>query len=230
MNLDEIRQKDAAELTEEERTFLQEHSAELNEDERTRFEIEAPEAPETPEQPEETPEAPEAPEAPENPETPESKEFSQGKNGTVTLSATRLAALEKMANEGQKAMIELNQNRMRQEVIAPMMFSKTNQEGVFMPKSKDRLEKFVFSLTDAQRKEFSALIAELPKSNTTLLSEIGNGEDTATSGARLNQLAQAKVEASKKDGNEITFSQALDQVTQENPELVNQEYSYEGAE
>lgn len=229
MNLDEIRAKDAADLTDEERAFLQEHSADLNEDERTRFEIEAPAAPEEPQQPE-SPEQPEEPEAPENPETPATAELSQGQNGTVTLSAARLEALEKMANDGQRAMVELNQNRMRQEIVQPMVFSKTNKDGKFFPKSKDRLEKFVFGLSEAQRKEFSALVGELPSQNRQLTEELGDGGDVQTGSSRLNHLAQQRVASAKKEGREITFSQALDEVVSENPSLVDEEYSLQGGE
>lgn len=229
MNLDEIRSKDAADVTDEEKQFLQEHVAELNEDERTKFGVEVPANPEqpqepaSPEQPEENPAQPEQPA--EEPAAP--AEMSQGKGEAITLSRAEFAALQQAANAGAQAKVELDRQRTHKEA-EKFVFSATNQDGTFLPKSHDKLTNFMFSLSSKQKAAFSDLMAEMPKGLNKLFSTAGEDGSTISSSddpsEQLNAMAQAKMTQAIKDGQPVTFAQALKEVAKENMALTNDAY------
>jgi hypothetical protein len=235
MDLEQILSKAPADVTEEEKTFLQEHQAELTDEQRTNFGLESG-----------ADDAGDGNDAGDGSDadgagadadgdgadngagsdapTDQGTQLNKRKTETVAIPRAELEALKFSANQGAAAKLELDQNRM-DRMAEGFVFSQSNQDGMFLPKSQSKLSKFLFSLSDAQRKDFSALMAEAPKGGLVKLTqESGDGGQYVTSGNKLTDLAYAKMTSSAKDGTKINFSQALEVVSRENPDLVKAEY------
>lgn len=258
MKLDAVRVKDAADLSEQEKAFLDEHRAELSAEELEKLGMtEVTETNDTPTNEGTTTSAVGNTEGGEKPATVEETAKAEvtvaettgeeksdatqtsavdntpageqptkveaSVNETVSVSKMEFATLQRQANEGMQAKIQLQ----RQEVatkVETMVFSTTNQNGVFLPKSKGVLNDFIFSLNTKQRTQFDQIIAETPKGTAKLFSELGENAAAIASGEpgdQLNTLAQGKVERAAKDGRVLEFSTALREVTTEHPEITN---------
>jgi len=230
MNLEDIRAKAAADLSAEEKAFLQEHFADLNEDERTKFGLEAEDAGDAGDDDAKDGEGED--DSDENAENADSDagkaELAQKGGKTVQMSQAEVDSLKKMANAGAQAMTRLEKADAK-EVAKSFTFSQGNPDGVFLAKSTDKLADFIFGLSADQKKAFGALMADMPKGLHQLTQETGHGQNLSTSADdKLTQLAQAKVAEAAKAGQTLEFSQALDQVLADNSELVADEYGFGG--
>ena len=224
MNIDAVRAKDAAALTDEEKAFLTEHRAELTADEQSKFgvaEVKPGDASKTSAE-DNTPEGEKPSKVSEvKPGESEPKVVAASQDSTVTITASQFAALESRANAGMEAKIQLDKMANAQEAKA-FTFSAENTDGVFLPKSSNKLETFLFSLNATQKTAFKDLMTELPKGTTKLFGEIGDGGNTSVQPSdQLSTFAEAKVTEAAKQGRTLKFSQAVMEVSKEHPELDN---------
>lgn len=205
MNIADIVAKDAASRTAEEKAFLVEHKDELTDEQKTAV---AEIIGEVEEAPEVTPEAVTTPE----PETPAPVESSEK---TVTMSFAEATALRKMASEGAQAFMKIEASE-RAEVVKSLIFSSTNTAGKFTPAAKPELEKFLVTLSEAQRTSFVALMKSAVKADASMFSELGDGGGDADGNAatKANDLAKKKMSETN-----VSYSEALSLVFRENPDL-----------
>jgi hypothetical protein len=125
-----------------------------------------------------------------------------------------LTLLKKKADDGAQAFAELQKQKLDTAVSA-LTFSDANKAGKFLPKSKDTLRSFMEKLNAEQRTAFSALLAELPK--TEIFSELGvkTGAVDGTAQAEVDTKIAAKMAENK----ELKYSEALKLVMSENKGL-----------
>jgi len=141
-------------------------------------------------------------------------EQKEGSEKIIKMSEKVAKTLEKNAKEGVKAMAILRKKEV-EGIVGEFTFSELNQKGLLLPKSKDKTVAFLLSLSEKQRKEFSEILNEIPKSK--LFSELGKESGIPVNASeRVEQLAQEKI--AKDDS--LEYRQALEQVFAENPELA----------
>lgn len=215
MELKDIVIKSPGELTPEEQAFLRSKEAELTTDQKTTFQsvlsAANPEAPqdEAP-QSEGTP-APTTP-ASDNPSEDRKVEASEQKGRFMSEAEIRL--LEEKANQGASAFAEL-ENRKLSDRVGKMLFSESNKDGRFFPKQHDAVVNFLKTLSETQRDQFTNIVNNMPK--VGLFGEIGTGMGVVTDAYReINDLANEKMKASE---GKLSYSEALSQISKENPDL-----------
>lgn len=222
MDLKALLAKKPEELSDAEKAFVKEHSSELSDEQKTAFKsVIEPAVAETEEE-KATREEKEKGDANEaaglNRDGSEKAKVEASDRKVVTMSSAEYDALKGKADQGAEAFAELKKQKMS-STIATLMFSESNKNGRFLPKSKDTLRAFMESLNDAQLAKFSALIAELPK--TELFNEKGS-DNTVVEGsvkAELNSKVETKLKASKEAGKPMKYSDAVRAVFSENPGL-----------
>lgn len=219
MDLNTILAKKAEELTAEEKAFVKEHEAELSDEQKETFKsaLEAP-ANEPEEQPEETP-------APEGEPEPVTAREPKGK--VVTMSEAEIAALRKAADEGAKALQKVEASERKELIRTKLVFSEANKDGRFLPKQEGALDNFIKTLSEKQRDQFVSLVANMPKMDSSLFSEIGDGGAAADGvdgiGKQVITEVRALIKASE---GKLSYSEALAQLYTEKPQLKEQ---YEAA-
>lgn len=145
------------------------------------------------------------------------KEASAPKGKLVTMSAAAVAALEEKANLGATAFSELDKMKVATSV-EKMTFSSTNAKGHFTPKQSEAVEKFMFSLDETQRAQFTNIVNNMPEMKMS--EEIGDGgTEEVKASDLLDKKADELVTASVKAGEKMTYSEAVKQVLRDNPEL-----------
>jgi phage I-like protein len=221
MDLNKILAKKASELSKEEKTFLRTHKEELNDEQKTTyasvFDEEGGKSPDG--------EEPQEEEAVDEPKD-EPKEEPKIQGSEVKISTAEYQALKDKADEGAKAFAEVQKMQLGQEVDK-LVFSNHNAEGRILPKQKESVVAFMFSLNAKQRDQFRNIINGMPKADRKMFSEIGDGgeavaTDAKTIAAEVKGFAEAKMAANPK----LTYSKAVLQVYAEKPELKT---AYEAA-
>lgn len=230
MDLNTILAKKPEDLNDEEKAFVKQNESQLSDDQKAAFATVIEEAPaETPEEKAAREKA--AIEAANiaaglNPDgSPKIIASEHGKK--ITMSEAEVVALRTAADAGAKALVKIEASE-RKALIAELTFSQTNTAGHFYPKQGDALEKFLITLSEAQRSAFSELVGAMPKADTKLFTEIGgaggeNDGSVASIYSQIKAFADAKMLAS---GGKLSFSDAIKQVYTEKPELKK---SYETA-
>lgn len=242
MDKDTILAKKIEDLSAEEIAFLKEHKDELTDEQKAAYTA-VIDAPVEGDGDAETPEAKAAREATEaeniakglnadgsakvdapvkTPEQVAAEEAAAGgdasklseKGTMVAISASELAILRDAADKGKAAFTELR-NKKLGDAVTGMLFSETNKEGKFLPKSKDSLRAFIETLTDAQYAQFSTLVGELPKQS--IFTEVGEGAGAVDGTAKAEM--EAKVEAKLSANPKLKYSEALKEVFAENEGL-----------
>ena len=211
MNIEEILKKNPDELTDEEKSFLAENKETLSDEDLVKFGLKEEETKtETP--PETKTETPDETKTETKTEEKTAKEQAP-KNGIV-MSEDALKILESKAEQGAKAMAELNEMKVR-TFVDSLTFSEHNSEGVIYPKSSDKVVKFALSLSDDQLKSFKEIMAELPK--LKLFGEIGTDSNVPASKAKqFDELVATKM----KEDKDLSYREAVEQVSAEHPDLA----------
>ena len=218
--------KDITTLTDEEKAFIKEHQAELTDEQKTALTsiIDEPETPEEKEAREkkeaedklaqEEKEKGDANEAAGLNRDGSAKVNASEKGKMIQMSEVEVKMLREKADKGEKAFAEIRGAKITASVKA-MLYTESNKVGKFLPKSEAGLKAFIESLSDVQAAKFSALVAELPKSE--LFTELGKGTGVAdgTAQAELNAKVEAKLAANKG----MKYSEALKEVMAENKGL-----------
>lgn len=209
MNLEDIRKKQVADLTDEEKTFLGEHKDELTDDERTAFGlVEAPAEPETPE----TPETPEEPETPAEP----TKVQASAVTG-VQISQDELDKLRADAEAGRLAKAELEQKK-AEDIIGGAI-----KAGQIKSGDKEKWVKQLLASRGESRTALENLISTLPK-NEELGKELGDkGQDVKVEASvELDKRVRKIMADARAEGKQIAYSAARAQVLDADANLKSQ--------
>lgn len=215
MNLKEILEKEVKDLTDKEKETLKKHKEQLTDEQAEKFKKVFEEEEETEE--EETEENTEEENTEE--QTNNSEEEEEENEEKVEMSEAKLRLLERNAKEGVKAMAELRRQK-AQTFAESMTLSKTNSDGLILPKSQDKVVDFLLSLNSEQAEKFKEIIGELPKPDSGIFGEVGldQGNDDSDTSDQVNKLVEGKM----KDNDKLSYRDALDLVMAENPNLANQ--------
>jgi phage I-like protein len=224
MNLAELLAKDIATLSDAEKTFIKEHKAELTPEQLSSHTsiVDEPAEQKVEDTPDAAPAAdtpaPEVVPAPavETPAAdPAAAEVQASEK--VLISMSELTILRKKADEGAQAFAELEGKKLDAEVDA-LVFSEGNKEGKILPKTKTNLRAFMTTLNGDQRKQFSAIINDMPKA--LAFKEVGDGGVTdGLATTEVETLVQKKMSETK-----MSYSEALKQVFAET-EGLEQRYN-----
>jgi phage I-like protein len=211
MNLKDILAKKASELNDEEKSFLRTNKAELNDEQKTAYASVFEEAAGGSATGEDEPKEPVEPKEPKEQKVEGSE---------VRISKAEYDALQIKADEGAKAFAEVEKMKLGQE-IEKLVFSSTSAEGRILPKQKEAVVAFMFSLNAKQRDQFRNIINGLPKADRAMFSELGDGgSEVAKSSkeiaAEVKKFAEEKMNASN---GKLAYSKAVLQVYSEKPEL-----------
>ncbi|BBE45499.1 MULTISPECIES: phage protease [Rhodococcus] len=219
MDLKEIRAKQVADLTEEEKTFLSENKADLTAEELKTFGLEEAEdeaanadaAKEAADK--EAAEQAEA-DAKAAAEQTEKDKIEASRNGGVSITADRLAKLEADAQAGREARQQLDQ-RDAEDIV-----DRSIKAGQIKSGDKARWTKQLLASRGDDRKELETLLAGLPK-NEIDGKEIGDQGKavTASASAELHAQTTAMIKASADRGSVLPYSQARKDILAADAEL-----------
>lgn len=226
MNLAELLAKEVSELTAEEKAFIVANKADLTAEQTTTLteagvleaeQEEETEAEKTAREAQEAADAAAKEEA-EKKAADEAAAAEANKNkGMTQISASKLKELEANAARGVEAANKL-QAIEASTATERMIVSASNKEGRFLQASHSTLTKFYLSLTASQQKDFTSIIASLPKMPLGVVA--GKSEEGSANSAADQLVAKAeKLVADKKAPD---FQTAMKQVTASNKELVAQ--------
>ena len=108
-----------------------------------------------------------------------------------------------------------------EKIATKFEFTEKNEDGKFLPKSKNKIVSFMCSLSKEQGEKFQEILTELPK--VQIFGEIGDlGSESKSAMKEIDE----KIAAMRKDDSAMTYSDALKAVLDENPEL-NKKYEKE---
>lgn len=138
---------------------------------------------------------------------------------TKVITMAEYKALKTNADAGSQAAKELKEMKFSEKAQG-MIYSEGNKTGKFLPKSKAGLQKFMLSLSEAQLKSFTNLVAELPGMKS-IFDEVGDDGAEETDVAK--QLS-SRVKTKMSEDKELTYSDAVRQVFDEDPAFA-QEYN-----
>ncbi|OCC19456.1 hypothetical protein AS590_26040 [Prescottella equi] len=206
MDLKEIRAKQVADLTEEEKTFLSENKADLTTDELKTFGLE--------EAPADAPETPEAVESPEEPAAEAAAAPIEASATIVSISASELAGLKASAARADEFANKLA-SKEAEEIV-----DRSIKAGQIKSGDKTRWTKQLLASRGDDRKELEALLAGLPK-NEIDGKEIGDqgAAVTASASAELHAQTTAMIKASADKGSVLPYSQARKDILAADAEL-----------
>ncbi|MCK4454538.1 hypothetical protein KAU51_04350 [Candidatus Parcubacteria bacterium] len=143
------------------------------------------------------------------------------KGSEVKISASEYKILTKKANQGAEALKQLNEASIA-KAATKFEFTESNKEnGKFLPKSKDKVVKFMCSLSKEQNESFQEILSELPK--VQIFGELG---DLGSEGKKAFEEIETKVAEKMKEDEAMTYADAMKEVIAENPEL-NKRYEKE---
>jgi len=221
LKLEDILEKEPTDLEDEEVNFLKENKDQLTDEQKDKFkdvlaEDEGGEGNESGEGgeggEEETGEEGNEGEGEEEVEGSE-KAKKKDKGKMIQVSEATLRMLEKKGEEGVKAMAKWREAE-ASNYVEKKIFSETNKLGPFLPKSRDKMVRFLLSLTEAQQKAFKEIVEEIPQSK--MFSELGGDTGVPMKASEeLDKLAKEKMD---KDKN-LSLRDAYDQVFSERPDL-----------
>ena len=228
LELKDIITKDASELSDDEKNFLKENKEELSDDQKETYkDVLAEDKDEggddddkgDDDEDKDKDEDKNDDEGDEDKDKDENKDEDKSKvegSEKVMIDGKTLKMLERNAQEGVQAAAELRTQK-AEGYVEKLTFSETNKNGTVLPKSRDKVVKFLLSLSEKQQTAFKAILAELPKS--AVFSELGKGDGMPIKASeQVQELTKGKMDKDK----ELSYRQALEQVFAENPELSEQ--------
>jgi hypothetical protein len=135
--------------------------------------------------------------------------------GMVTMSEAELKALQDKANKGADAERQVREMKFSSEVQG-WIFNDQTKKGRLATKSKDKVVSFMMTLNENQLVKFREIMGELPEVMT--FEEIGDGHTPEEPDAvrEFNEKVTEKMADGK-----LKYSEALDAVARENPDLAN---------
>lgn len=194
--LEDLRGKEASQISADERAFLEENKAELTADELRSLDIKADE----------------------QPQKPATKVEGDTKD-QVTISASELAELKASASRGVEAAQKLEQKEASDFADARIAAGQVKSD------EKDKLTSILLASSGDQRAAIEAFVAGLPENERLKegSQELGDGgSDAKSAGQKLDEAARAIVKASAEAGSEKSYGDALVQARRENKELADE--------
>lgn len=228
MNIEEILKKDVADLTDEEKATLKEKSADLTDEQKDKYKDileDTGDGRDNGENKDDKGDSSDDKDDNKDDDKDDNKddagEKDNGVKGSeVKISASEYQELKRNADQGAEAMRRLNENDIK-EVATKYEFTEKNQDGKFLPKSKDKVVSFMCSLNKEQSEKFQEILSELPK--VQLFGELGDlGSESKTAAKEIEEKVKVKMSEDKA----MKYSDALKAVIEENPEL-NKRYEEE---
>lgn len=229
MDLKTIIAKNIADLTTEEKAFLNEHKAELSTEELTALAsvIEADQETEADRLAREEQEKGDANEAAglnRDGSTKVDASDKGGKGGRF-ISASELSALETKANQGVEALTKIRKMELSTKVEG-LVLSVSNKTGRILDAEKASVVKFMEGLTTTQVDQFVNILNKLPKT-AALFKEHGDSgkevdaSDVDSKAKEIDKLAHEKMAKHFTDtGRTMKYSDATKKVVAEHPELA----------
>lgn len=231
--LDEVRIKDAASLTEEEKSFLVEHKAELSAEEQTKFGFEVTAAnQETEEQKQErlAQEAKAKEEADAKAKADaEAAEEARKTAPDLSMAQPVMASAVKgdegkvvMAAADVKALYDFKRDAERKETEA--FVEAQIARGAIVASEKGNIVDTLMGANPSTRKTLENTFKNLPN-NPVLASENGSSDkagNAVSATEQIKQKANAIVASAKAEGKTVDIGTAMSQVIKENPELGKQ--------
>lgn len=223
MNLAELLAKEVSELTAEEKAFIVSNKADLTAEQTTTLteagvlEAEAVEETEAEKTAREAQDATDAAAAATAADTAAAEAEANKNKGMTQISASKLKELEANAAQGVEAANKLRAIE-ASTATERMIISASNKEGRFLQASHSTLTKFYLSLNASQQKDFTGIIASLPKMP---LGVVAGKSEQGSANSAADQLV-AKAEKLVADKKAPDFQTAMKQVTASNKELVAQ--------
>ncbi|MGJ5804347.1 phage protease [Streptomyces europaeiscabiei] len=218
MKLEDLRAKDPANLSDEEKTFLTEHKAELTDDERSTFGLTDP-APSGDPKPDPEPgtdpkPAPEGDPKPDPTPAPEPAPTNVSASAQpVTISRGELEKLQANAKAGMEAKLELDRERLSQKVMAHVKTGRIKSE------QQTEVVDILMASAPAMRTRLESLFASLPENRLVTQGAQGSGADEPTGTSKADQLNASVTELAAKEN--IPYSTALARVIEKNPHLAD---------
>lgn len=194
--LDELRGKEASQISADERAFLEDHKADLTADELKALDIKADE----------------------QPQKPATKVEADTKD-QVTISASELADLKASA-----ARAEVFAQKLEQKEASDFADARI-KAGQVKSDEKDALTAILLASSGDQRTAIEAFVAGLPENERLKKGsqELGDGgSDAKSAGQKLDEAAKAIITASEADGKQKSYGDALVQARRENKELADE--------
>ncbi|NQD39979.1 phage protease [Glutamicibacter halophytocola] len=215
MKLEDIRAKAAADLTDEEKAFLEEHKSELTADELKTLGMEEDPAPVDDPEPNEE-EDPEGEEDPTDDPTPTDPVEASTK-GVVSISASELASLKASAARADQLAADIDREKVTNLISASV------KAGQIKSGEKNKAIELVLASSGKQRTQLEAFIKGLPV-NASLGKELGDtGAETLVSAQAEVDKRVRKVQADARDaGKSISYAQARKQVLADDENLKTQ--------
>jgi Mu-like prophage I protein len=139
--------------------------------------------------------------------------------GQVAVDAKEWSETKEAAKAGKEAAQQLAEEKMTKELTGLI----ENDEGIAVKKDQiPGMVKLAMNMSEDDRKAYFEILKGLPKQK--IFAE--QGKDNAVNMSEnpqlaLSQLANAKIAEAKKDGKELAYSEAENQVMREHPELVD---------
>lgn len=211
MNLEEIRAKAAADLTDEEKTFLNEHKSELTADELKTLGLEEDPAPTDDPKPTEDEESDDEEDpAPTDPVTASTK-------GVVSISASELASLKASAARADQLAADIDREKVTTLISASIT------AGQIKSGEKDKAIELVLASSGAQRTQLEAFIKALPV-NASLGKELGDtgAEAIADAQKEVDTRTRKVMADARAEGKSMAYAAARKQVLEADKELKTQ--------
>lgn len=227
MTLEDIRAKDAADLTEDEKSFLAEHKAELTAEELKTFGLEEADDAAKAAAEKEAADAAAAEEAAkaeadakaaEEAEAAEEAAKIEASAKPVTIDAARLAKLEADAAAGREAQQKLAHNEASEFASARI------KAGQIKSGQKDGLVKILLASRGDERKELEAFLTALPQNKLVTDGEIGDGGTTITADAAdvVHERVQKVLADARAAGKSKSYADARKEVLDADETLKDQ--------
>ncbi len=220
MELKDLLEKEVSELTDDEKVFVKEHVEELTDEQKETYkdvlkvEKDDDKDDDSDDEDDENDSDDDKDEDEDEDEEDDDDDSNKGSEKMIQMSEKSLKVLENNAKQGVRAMAELRRKD-AENYVKRMSFSETNQNGLLLPKSQDKVVGFLLSLTEKQQKDFKAILVEMPRG--TLFSELGEADGVKLNASeQILKLAEAKMSKDK----ELTLKQATEQVLAGNAELA----------
>lgn len=212
VDLSQIRTKNAADLSDEEKQYLADHKTELSADEVAKFGLgEAATTPADNSQTQNTNVNEEEEEEVNNTATTQTQPVAASETGNVTITASELESLKASAAKGELAHKALERAEAEKHLNS-LCFNEQNGVRV-KPELRANVTEHYLSLSDEQRKAFDKIMEGVaPVADRLMFNSTGSGADPAEQSNSAYSQVKDKAEQLVKDGKVATFSEAVTSV------------------
>lgn len=146
------------------------------------------------------------------------------KNGNVILSKQVWDAISRQANEGHQANLKLQRMEVEKQVDA-LVLSADNPNGKILHRDRKQVTEFMQGLTEAQQKQFTAILSNIPGNSKLMSKEMGSSGSNSEGGESVqDKLHREATKLSKQEGIEYTEAVRKVSAREDIAELLKDEY------